>query len=215
MDKYLDYTWDPVKFPVQVKDAVEHNAKGVFLFTNWHLQQVRNFVDRLHSQGQHFVVIDDCGIANISNYDAYEKGLQLDVFIKQSNGRDGIYARLKRSMLTPIMYSGRTPFIGRVWPGFTAWPDFLHPNADAYWSALIRDFLKTVPVDGTTTEQSPTSIALTMRIIGLWVDMNEPSNFCDGYCPDLNPPPNKEGFDANNPPYAINNHGCRYVTPSS
>jgi alpha-glucosidase (family GH31 glycosyl hydrolase) len=56
------------------------------------------------------------------------------------------------------------PVHGVVWPGSVAWPDFGHPNATAYWGGLLADMHGRVPLDG------------------LWLDMNEPSNFCDGAC---------------------------------
>eukprot|EP00897_Mesotaenium_endlicherianum_P002406 jgi/Mesen1/2193/ME000152S01281 len=53
-------------------------------------------------------------------------------------------------------------FVRDVWPGAVHFPDFLHPAAPAYWSAEILGFHKTLGFDG------------------LWIDMNEPSNFCTG-----------------------------------
>ncbi|KAM9393037.1 lysosomal alpha-glucosidase [Pholidichthys leucotaenia] len=67
--------------------------------------------------------------------------------------------------------------IGKVWPGPTAFPDFTNPEARRWWEDCIRDFHSKVPVDG------------------LWIDMNEPSNFVQGSvegCPDS---------DLENPPY--------------
>ncbi|KAL5515497.1 hypothetical protein EMCRGX_G000671 [Ephydatia muelleri] len=53
--------------------------------------------------------------------------------------------------------------IGKVWPNSTTvWPDFTHPNVDQYWTSQISQFHSNVSFDG------------------LWIDMNEPSNFVDG-----------------------------------
>eukprot|EP01103_Thecamoeba_quadrilineata_P002341 TRINITY_DN12310_c0_g1_i1.p1 TRINITY_DN12310_c0_g1~~TRINITY_DN12310_c0_g1_i1.p1 ORF type:complete len:899 (-),score=146.47 TRINITY_DN12310_c0_g1_i1:76-2772(-) len=88
-------------------------------------------------------------------------------------------------------------FIGQVWPGLTAWTDFYHPNASSYWQAQISDFLSMVPVDG------------------LWIDMNEISNFCSGECSSSTSLKYRRrrstdsGFNPNNPPYAINNMGSQ------
>jgi len=52
--------------------------------------------------------------------------------------------------------------IGKVWPGLTAFPDFFHPNASEYWYDQIKTFHDQLKFDG------------------LWIDMNEPSNFVQG-----------------------------------
>ena len=118
-------------------------------------------------------------------------------------------------------------FIGKVWPGYTAFPDFLNPMTVQYWqkqvcckfihmlqnfnkfcaqfSLQISDFLQKIPVDG------------------LWIDMNEPSNFCNGECKGLLAAATKV-FIRNatkplstttrvqtltDPPYVINNQGSK------
>uniref|UniRef100_A0A8C5HSV2 Lysosomal alpha-glucosidase-like n=1 Tax=Gouania willdenowi TaxID=441366 RepID=A0A8C5HSV2_GOUWI len=56
---------------------------------------------------------------------------------------------------------GKT-LIGKVWPGLTAYPDFSDEVTHEWWFENLQRFHKKVPFDG------------------LWIDMNEPSNFLDG-----------------------------------
>jgi alpha-glucosidase (family GH31 glycosyl hydrolase) len=75
----------------------------------------------------HYVVIVDPGVSGSEppgSYPPYDRGLEMDVFIKNSSGN---------------------VFIGQVWnPNSTVWPDFTHPNATSYWTGLIGDFYKQV-----------------------------------------------------------------------
>ncbi|XP_052063145.1 lysosomal alpha-glucosidase-like [Mytilus californianus] len=52
--------------------------------------------------------------------------------------------------------------VGKVWPGNTVFPDFTHPDAENYWYTHAKAFHDKVNYDG------------------LWIDMNEPSNFVKG-----------------------------------
>lgn len=56
------------------------------------------------------------------------------------------------------------PLTGKVWPGSSFFPDFFHPNATGYWGEMLRRWRGEVDYDG------------------VWLDMNEPSSFCDGEC---------------------------------
>ncbi|XP_042590642.1 lysosomal alpha-glucosidase-like [Cyprinus carpio] len=66
---------------------------------------------------------------------------------------------------------------GKVWPGLTAFPDFSNPDTHEWWYQNLKSFHEKVPFDG------------------VWIDMNEPSNFFDG---SLNGCPENE---LENPPY--------------
>ncbi|MFT3770715.1 MAG: glycoside hydrolase family 31 protein [Minicystis sp.] len=53
------------------------------------------------------------------------------------------------------------PYVGQVWPGDASFPDFTSPDVRAWWGTLVeRD--------------------LDEGVTGLWIDMNEPSNFVAG-----------------------------------
>lgn len=69
-------------------------------------------------------------------------------------------------------------YLGIQWAGTVVWPDWLHPNTSKWWANQIA-----------TTFSADNGIDLD----GIWVDMNEASNFCgDTDCNPLN--------DQDNPP---------------
>ncbi|XP_011503322.1 PREDICTED: lysosomal alpha-glucosidase-like [Ceratosolen solmsi marchali] len=56
------------------------------------------------------------------------------------------------------------PFKGKVWNfGSTTWPDFTNPESKLYYTEMMNDLHKSFEYDGA------------------WIDMNEPSNFYNGY----------------------------------
>ena len=54
---------------------------------------------------------------------------------------------------------------GKVWPGKTTFVDFFNPNATSYWESMLSILYNKV------------------KFSGIWLDMNEYANFCDGPCP--------------------------------
>lgn len=56
---------------------------------------------------------------------------------------------------------GGAPYVGEVWPGAASFPDFTSPAARAFWATL------------------PPRV-MDAGVAGLWIDMNEPSNFVAG-----------------------------------
>ncbi|KAM5303746.1 maltase-glucoamylase-like isoform 1-T1 [Glossophaga mutica] len=57
---------------------------------------------------------------------------------------------------------GVTPLIGEVWPGKTVFPDYTNPECAVWWAKEFELFHSQVEFDG------------------IWIDMNEVSNFVDG-----------------------------------
>ena len=54
---------------------------------------------------------------------------------------------------------------GWVWPGNVVYPDFYHPNISFFWHEMLLKLENKV------------------NFSGIWIDMNEPTNFCPGQCP--------------------------------
>jgi len=91
----------------------------------------------LRTEGFRVVTIVDPGIKVDPNYSAYQQGLAGNYFVKKPDG---------------------TIFVGKVWPGESAFPDYTDEKVRTWWGSLYQGLLN----DG---------------IAGIWNDMNEPSVF--------------------------------------
>ncbi|XP_050163983.1 sucrase-isomaltase, intestinal [Myiozetetes cayanensis] len=88
----------------------------------------------------------------------------------------GSYVRGTEKKVWVNESDGVTALVGEVWPGETVFPDFTNPDCTSWWVEECKLFYDTVPYDG------------------IWIDMNEVSNFIAGSrsgCEqnDLNYPP--------------------------
>ncbi|KFP91630.1 Sucrase-isomaltase, intestinal, partial [Apaloderma vittatum] len=91
-------------------------------------------------------------------------------------GPYGSYDRGQSKKIWVNESDGVTPLIGEVWPGEAVYPDFTNPDCTSWWVEECKIFYDTVPYDG------------------IWIDMNEVSNFIRGSIKgcaqnDLNYPP--------------------------
>lgn len=102
-----------------------------------------------------FVYILDPGIKIEPNYAPYESGKSFDIFIKRDRSKIAELNSTEASIYAQ----------GRVWPGFVHYPDFTNPETETWWLDQINHFTQNV---------------LNLDSVdGLWIDMNEPSNFGD------------------------------------
>jgi alpha-glucosidase len=112
---------------------------GYRIFT-WHPENFPNptqLVRDLSDDGFKVAVIVDPGIKVDADYHAYVSGLERHVFVTMPDG---------------------SPFVGEVWPGHCAFPDFTNPSARLWWGEQFSDLVNT-------------------GVRGWWNDMNEPSVF--------------------------------------
>lgn len=109
----------------------------IFTFSQKNFPQPKKMIDDLAKDGFKIVVIVDPGIKADSSYHAFQSGIKQDVFLK---------------------YPNKKLFIGKVWPGDCAFPDFSNPVARAWWGENFN-------------------VLVDAGVRGFWNDMNEPSVF--------------------------------------
>ncbi|HEY3243027.1 MAG TPA: TIM-barrel domain-containing protein [Phycisphaerae bacterium] len=98
----------------------------------------KKLITDLNIMGFHTVAIIDPGIKKNAGYFVYDAGTKLNAWLTKPDGQ---------------------PYVGRVWPGPTVFPDFTNPKVRAWWAGLFPDFLESSGIDG------------------IWNDMNEPADF--------------------------------------
>uniref|UniRef100_A0A672UQC1 Lysosomal alpha-glucosidase n=1 Tax=Strigops habroptila TaxID=2489341 RepID=A0A672UQC1_STRHB len=108
--------------------------------------------------------------------DFHRRGLRYIMIVDpgiSSSGPPGTYKPYDEGLKRGVFIRNATgqPLIGKVWPGPTVFPDFTNPETHEWWHDMVKDFHDQVPFDG------------------MWIDMNEPSNFVEGSqdgCPNNN-----------------------------
>jgi alpha-D-xyloside xylohydrolase len=144
----------------EVEDVVDNYAKsGIPLDTAWididYMTLYRDFTSDPNS----FPIAEVAGFIDKLHKQGQRFVEIIDPGIQQVDDYDS-YTRGKDMDIFIKDVTGKD-FLGQVWPGPTVFPDFLHPDIDEYWTKEISDYHSQVPVDG------------------LWIDMNEVSNFCN------------------------------------
>lgn len=109
----------------------------IFTFSPKNFPQPKQMIADLAKEGFKIAVIVDPGIKADSSYHAFQSGMKQDVFLK---------------------YPNKQLFIGKVWPGDCAFPDFSNPVARTWWGENFN-------------------VLVDAGVRGFWNDMNEPSVF--------------------------------------
>ncbi len=96
MEQYKIFTWDKKDFP---------DPEGM--------------LKQLEELGFKVVVICDPGIKIEKGYNAYDSGIQQDVFVKFPDGSN---------------------YEGEVWPGWCHFPDFTKPSVRTWWAEKLKSY---------------------------------------------------------------------------
>jgi alpha-glucosidase len=113
------------------------DAYRVFTFHPYEFAEPKALTEQLQAMGYRTVCIVDPGVKVDDKYAIYREGVHGGHFVKHANG---------------------DVYVGDVWPGPAAFPDFLQEKTRRWWGDLHRFYVD-------------------QGIAGIWNDMNEPSVF--------------------------------------
>ncbi|MDF3128455.1 glycoside hydrolase family 31 protein [Kiritimatiellaeota bacterium B1221] len=107
----------------------------VFTWNTDDFPDITSTLNELKEQGFRAITIIDPGVKYEKGYSVYEEGAERNLFCKTEGGQT---------------------YIGEVWPGRTAFPDFVKEEARAWWGRLNAEHVQS-------------------GLAGIWNDMNEPA----------------------------------------
>uniref|UniRef100_A0A8B9EKM4 alpha-glucosidase n=1 Tax=Anser cygnoides TaxID=8845 RepID=A0A8B9EKM4_ANSCY len=145
-----------------------------------------NLVNKIREEGMRFIIILDPAISgNETNYLAYERGLQKDVFIKWPNSNEIVFGKVWPDYPN-VQVNNTLDWDTQVelYRAYTAFPDFFRNSTAEWWATEIMEVY-----------DNPRNASQSLKFDGIWIDMNEPSSFVHGAvwgCRDN---------ELNNPPY--------------
>uniref|UniRef100_A0A674JS39 Maltase n=1 Tax=Terrapene triunguis TaxID=2587831 RepID=A0A674JS39_9SAUR len=145
-------------------------------------------VDRMKKEGMRFIIILDPAISgNETNYLAYTRGVQEDVFIKWPNSSEIVWGKVWPDFPNVVVNESLdwdTQVKVSLYRAYAAFPDFFRNTTVQWWQREIREY-----------HTNPNQPEKSVKFDGLWIDMNEPASFVHGSVEGC------RNTDLNNPPY--------------
>ncbi|XP_010802921.2 probable maltase-glucoamylase 2 [Bos taurus] len=148
-------------------------------------QNLGPLIEQMKKNGTRFVLVLDPAISgNETQYLTFTRGKESDVFIKWPDNSDIVWGKVWPD-LPNVNVDGSLDHETQVklYKAHVAFPDFLRNSTAAWWKREIEELYR-----------NPREPEKSLKFDGLWINMNEPSNFVNGSvrgCSDeiLNNPP--------------------------
>ncbi|XP_075905811.1 sucrase-isomaltase, intestinal [Nelusetta ayraudi] len=165
-DLYHNMTAAGIPYDVQYAD-IDHMERQLDFVLSPDFAGLPALVDNMRSEGMRFIFILDPAISgNETDYPAFTRGKEADVFIKwpKELSDDIVWGKVWPD-LPGVVVNESLDWDTQVelYRAFTAFPDFFRKSATDWWITEIEDFYNN-----------------TMKFDGIWIDMNEPASFVHG-----------------------------------
>ncbi|NXD88637.1 MGA protein, partial [Halcyon senegalensis] len=128
-------------------------------------------VRKIQEEGMRFILILDPAIsANESNYPAFTRGVEKDVFITWPESDDIIYGKVwpdlpNVEVNTTLDWETQV----ELYRAHAAFPDFFRNSTVEWWARELAEVYA-----------NPRNASRSLKFDGLWIDMNEPASFVHG-----------------------------------
>ncbi|NXA42051.1 MGA protein, partial [Eudromia elegans] len=128
-------------------------------------------INKVKQEGMRFILILDPAIAaNETDYLAFTRGVNDDVFIKWPDSNDIIYGKVWPDLPSVEVNDTLDHEIQvQLYRAHTAFPDFFRNSTTEWWKREIIECYN-----------NPHNASRSLKFDGLWIDMNEPSSFVNG-----------------------------------
>ncbi|XP_065509451.1 maltase-glucoamylase-like [Caloenas nicobarica] len=128
-------------------------------------------INKIREEGMRFILILDPAISgNETNYLAFTRALEKDVFIKWPDTGDIMYGKVWPDLPNVIVNNSLDwDTQVEIYRAYTAFPDFFRNSTAEWWTREIAEVYT-----------NPHNASQSLKFDGIWIDMNEPSSFVNG-----------------------------------
>uniref|UniRef100_M4AS73 Maltase n=1 Tax=Xiphophorus maculatus TaxID=8083 RepID=M4AS73_XIPMA len=162
---YSDMKAAGIPYDVQYAD-IDYMERQLDFVVDSQFEGLPRLVDKMRGEGMRFIFILDPAISgNETDYKAFSRGIEADVFIKWPShlSKEIVWGKVWPDYPNVIVDEGLDwDTQVELYRAFTAFPDFFRTQTAAWWKQEIKDFYD------------------EMKFDGLWIDMNEPASFVHG-----------------------------------
>uniref|UniRef100_A0A663F389 P-type domain-containing protein n=1 Tax=Aquila chrysaetos chrysaetos TaxID=223781 RepID=A0A663F389_AQUCH len=159
-----------IPYDVQYAD-IDYMERQLDFTLNPRFTGLPALIKKIQEEGMRFILILDPAISgNETDYPAFTRGLEKDVFIKWPNTNDIIYAKVWPD-LPNVEVNNTLDWETQVelYRAYVALPDFFRNSTAEWWMREI-----------TEVYTNPHNASKSLKFDGLWIDMNEPASFVNG-----------------------------------
>ncbi|XP_021239396.1 maltase-glucoamylase, intestinal-like, partial [Numida meleagris] len=174
-----------IPYDVQYTD-IDYLERQLDFKLSPHFSGLPELVNKIRAEGMRYILILDPAISvNETDYLAYRRGIEKDVFIKWPNSNDIVLGKVWPDFPNIVVNDSLDWEIAvELFRAYTAFPDFFRSSAVEWWSTELQELY-----------ENPHNASLSLKYDGIWIDMNEPSSFVHGAVWGC------RNQELNNPPY--------------